>query len=58
MIDHHVIQIFYILLLPLISTASSGFHPIFVIDSVQKYEYKVKGKIFSTWIKEGFLFLS
>ena len=35
MIDHHVIQIFYILLLPLSSIASSGFHPIFVIDSAK-----------------------
>ena len=35
MTDHHVIQIFYILLLPLSSIASSGFHPIFVIDSAK-----------------------
>ena len=58
MIDHHVIQIFYILLLPLTSIASSGFHRIFVIDSIQKCEYRFKDKRFSVWIKECFLFLS
>ena len=52
MIDHHVIQIFYILLLPLSSIAFSGFHPIFVIDSLQKCEFKVKGKRYFASIKE------
>ena len=35
-----------------------GFYPIFIIDSMQKCEHKVKGKIFSVWSKESFLFLS
>ena len=47
MIDHHVIHIFYIALLPLSGIASSGFHPIFTIDSVRKCELKViKGFLF------------
>ena len=46
---------FYIFLLPL---ASSGFHPIFTIDSMQKSEYKVKDKRFYVWSKESFPFLS
>ena len=58
MIDHHVTLIFCIFLLSLSSTASSGFHPIFTIDSMQKCEHKVKGKRFSFWSKESFLFLS
>ena len=47
MIDHHVIHTFYIFLLPISSIASSGFHPIFTIDSMQKCEHKVKDKRFS-----------
>ena len=31
-------------MLPLSSIASSGFHPIFTMDSMQKCEHKVKGK--------------
>ena len=58
MIDHHVTLIFCIFLLSLSSIASSGFHPIFTIDSMQKCEHKVKGKRFSFWSKESFLFLS
>ena len=58
MIDHHVIQIFNIFLLPLSSIASSGFHPSFTTDNVQKFEHKVKGKRLSVWSKECFLFLS
>ena len=55
MIDHHVIHIFYIALLPLSGIASSGFHPIFTIDSVRKCELKV---IKGYKSKEIFLFLS
>ena len=47
LIDHHVIQIFFIFLLSQTSIASSGIHPIFTIDSMQKCEHKVKGKRFS-----------
>ena len=58
MIDRHVIHIFYMFLLPLGSIASSDFHPIFTIDRMQKCEHKAKGKRFSIWSKESFLFLS
>ena len=51
MIYHHLIHIFYIFLLLLSSIASSGFHPFFTIDSMQKCEHKVKGKKFSVWSK-------
>ena len=46
MIDHHVIHICYMFLLPLSSVASSGFLPIFTIVSMQKCEHKVKCKDF------------
>ena len=46
-IDHHVIHIFYIFLLPIGSKATSDFHPILTTDSMQKCERKVKGKRFS-----------
>ena len=58
MIDCHVIHVFYIFLLPLGSIASSDLHPIFAIDRMQKCEHKAKGKRFSIWRKESFLFLS
>ena len=51
MIDHHVILIFYIVLLPLSSIASLGFLHIFTIDSMQKCEHKVKGKDFLFEVK-------
>ena len=51
MIDHHVIHIFYIFLLPLTSKASSGFHPIFTIDSMQKMSIRLKAKYFLLEVK-------
>ena len=57
-IDYHMIHIFYIFLLPVGSVALSGFRLVFTIDSMQKCEHKVKGKRFSVWGKESFLFLS
>ena len=50
MTDHHVIHIFYILL-PLTSKASSGFHPIFTIDSMQKMSIGLKAKYFLLEVK-------
>ena len=49
---------FLIFLLFLSSIASSGFNPIFTLESVQKCEHKIKGKRFFVWNKESFLFLS
>ena len=46
MIDHHVIHIFYIFLLPLSIIESSGFHPIFTRDSIQKCEHRLNTKDF------------
>ena len=43
MIDHHVIHLFYIFLLPLSSIRSSGFHPIFTIDNMRKCEHSFAG---------------
>ena len=46
-IDHHVIHIFDIFWLPIGRKATSDFHPILTTDSMQKCEWKVKGKRFS-----------
>ena len=57
MIDHCVIHIFYIFLLPL-DLASLVFYPIFIIERMQKCEHKLKGKKFPVWSKESLLFFS
>ena len=45
MIDHRVIHIFMSSLLLYSSTISSGFHPIFTIDNMEKCEHTVKSKL-------------
>ena len=56
-IDHHVIHIFYIILLPLSRIASSGFYPIFTMQKTvcKNMSIRIKGKRFSVWSKESFL---
>ena len=56
-IDHHVIHIFYIFLLPLSRIASSGFYPIFTMQKTvcKNMSIRFKGKRFSVWTKESFL---
>ena len=56
-IDHHVIHIFYIILLPLSRIASSGFYPIFTMQKAvcKNMSIRFKGKRFSVWSKESFL---
>ena len=39
-----MIHIFYIFLLPLSTITSSGFHPIFTVEIMQKCEDKIEGK--------------